>query len=347
LKLVLSGEVILSCDPDIGYLHRGVEKLVEGKRFISIIPFIDRLDYIAPVLQEHAYALAIEKALGVSPPARAVFIRAIFDELTRISSHIMSIGTSTFDLGCLSLFLYCLEEREKIMKIFEEVTGARMHLSYYVPGGVWSDITGESLKDISSFLDGLGGFLLSCEKMAFNNRIFMKRTKDVGVITSDDAKTFGLSGVNLRASGVDYDVRGLGLYGPYDSIGFKSIVLDDGDCYARVKLRFLEIEQSVKLIKECIKSIEHGEFCSISPRDLYVLKLPKGAITYSSVESPRGEFGVHMIVADNQISPARIHFKSPSFAHIQILRKLLIGRRIADVTAILGSIDFIMGCCDR
>jgi NADH-quinone oxidoreductase subunit D len=345
LKLVLSGEVILSCDPDIGFLHRGVEKLVEGKRFISIIPFIDRLDYLAPALQEHAYVLAIERALGISPPIRSIFIRTIFDELTRISSHIMSIGTSTFDLGCLSLFLYCLEEREKIMKVFEEVTGARMHLSYYVPGGVWSDITEESLGQICSFLDGLGEFMLACEKLAFANRIFMKRTKGNGIITIDDAKSFGISGVNLRASGVAYDVRKS--YGPYQEIGFETITLEEGDCYARAKLRFLEIEQSASIIKKCVRLMEPGEFCALSTRALYALKLPKGAITYSSVESPRGEFGIHMIVADNQMSPARIHFKSPSFAHIQILRKLLNGHRIADVTAILGSIDFIMGCCDR
>jgi NADH-quinone oxidoreductase subunit D len=343
----LSGEVILSCDPDIGYLHRGVEKLVEGKRFISIIPFVDRLDYMSSVFQEHAYVLTIEKALGVCPARRAVFIRTILDELMRISSHIMAIGTATFDLGCLSLFLYGIEEREKIMEIFEGVSGARMHLAHYIPGGVWSDLSEESVRRIGLFLDGIGAFLSLCERMALKNRIFMRRTKGVGVITTADAKIYGISGINLRASGVNYDVRQLNLYGPYKDLNFETITLEDGDCYSRIKLRFIEIKQSVDLIKKCIKMIEPGESCSMNTSGIHSLRIPRDTIVYSSVESPRGEFGVHMFVAGDQMSPYRIHFKSPSFAHVQLLKKLLIGQRIADVTAILGSIDFIMGCCDR
>jgi NADH-quinone oxidoreductase subunit D len=262
----------------------------------------------------------------------------------------MAIGTSTFDLGCLSLFLYGIEEREKIMDIFESVTGARMHLAYYVPGGVVADVSGEVFLRIQGFLDGLGEFLSATKKMALNNRIFMKRTKDVGVITRDMAVSSGISGVNLRASGVDYDIRKCdnpNQYGAYGELDFSTITLDEGDCYARTKLRFLEIIQSIDLIRQCIKVAEPGEVCALSIPSISALKVQTDKTIYVATESPRGEFGVHMIIKNDPQKPWRMHFKSPSFAHIQLLKKLLVGQRIADVAATLGSIDFIMGCCDR
>ncbi|MDR0942548.1 MAG: NADH-quinone oxidoreductase subunit D [Holosporales bacterium] len=343
LKLKMRGEEVVACEPEVGYLHRGVEKLVESKDFVSIIPYIDRLDYLSPVIQEHAYVLAIEKLLNITPPLRAIFIRTIFDELTRISSHIMGIGSMTFDLGCLSLFLYGFEEREKIMEIFEETTGARMHLAYYVPGGVSNDISDNVVQKISKFLDKINFYLDAVEKLALSNRIFIKRTKGIGKISPTQAVRNGLSGVNLRASGVEYDVRRSHPYGAYKLLKFTPITLTGGDCYDRMKLRFLEIKQSCDLIKQCLE---------LTPRETTLplhrkIKLPKNTIIYSSTETPRGEFGIHIITEEDQTKPYRMHFKSPSFAHIQFLKKLLVGVKIPDIAAILGSLDFIMGCCDR
>jgi len=366
LRLVLEmfGEEVVSCNPDIGYLHRAVEKIVESKKFLSIIPFLDRLDYLSPLLQEHAFVTLIEKVLKIKPPQRALFIRTIFDELTRISSHIMAIGSASYEIGCLSLFLYGFEEREKIMDIFEKTTGARMHLAYYIPGGVLSDINDEIIKDIHSFIDGLDFYFETVEKLALNNRIFRQRNKGIGCISSEFAISSGISGVNLRASGISYDVRKSNPYGAYEFINFEVITLKEGDCYSRNKLRYLEIKQSVDIIKQCLKLIEPGNVCNygyfsrIEERGtLYEvlhdnlfsrgIEIPLNTAVYSSVESPRGEFGIHMFTLKSQTTPYRMHFKSPSFTHIQALKNLLVGVNISDVTAILGSLDFLMGDCDR
>jgi len=364
LILKLSGETVRSCDPDIGYLHRGVEKIVESKKFLSIIPYMDRLDYLSPVLQEHAYVLGIEKALNIKVPKRALLIRVIFDELTRISSHIMGIGTMTYDLGCLSLHLYGFEEREKIMDIFEATTGARMHLSYYIPGGVLDDVSTDSLNAIKLFINNLKIYLSYVEKLALNNRIFQKRTKQIGIISKSQAIKNGISGVNLKASGIPYDVRSSKSYGGYKFLNFSPITLNDGDSYSRTMLRYLEIKQSAKIIKEALNILEPGEICSI---DLFEktenrnninelilafffsrgIELPPNTTIYSSIETPRGEFGVHIFTEKDKTKPYRLRFKSPSFASIQILKTLLVGVNVSDITAILGSLDFIMGCCDR
>lgn len=336
----------MACTPEIGYLHRGVEKLVESKNFLSIIPYMDRLDYLAPVIQEHAYVRAIEKLLSIKVPRRALIIRTIFDELTRISSHIMAIGCLTYDLGCLSLFLYGFEEREKIMDIFEATTGARMHLAYYIPGGVTDDVSRETLNAIKLFVNKLGLYMDAVKKLALDNRIFQQRTKGIGIIFKEIAIKNGLSGVNLRASGVAYDVRKSARYGIYNELTFKPITLPEGDCYARNMLRFLEIEQSVNLIKQCLGLIEPGEICSYN---CYTkgIKLPKDSIIYSSSETPRGEFGLHLFIGEGQTKPYRLRFRSPNFATIQLLKTLLVGHTLPDIPAILGSLDFIMGCCDR
>ena len=364
LILKLSGETVISCDPDIGYLHRGVEKLVESKKFLSIIPYIDRLDYLSPLIQEHAYVLALEKLLKLEVPKRAQLIRVIFDELTRISSHIMGIGSMTYDLGCLSLFLYGFEEREKIMDIFESVTGSRMHQAYYVPGGVFEDVSDDVLKMISRFIKGLKTYLNSVEKLALDNRIFQKRTQNVGTISKDFAIESGLSGVNLRASGIPYDIRSSLQYGAYETLQFTPITLSSGDSYARAKLRYLEISQSANLIEQCLDKIKPGPTCSfrhlekpkirnsieeITYSNLFTkgIELPANSTVYSAVETPRGEFGTHLFVEQDQHKPYRLRFKSPSFAAIQTLKSLLVGSSLPDVTTILGSLDFIMGCCDR
>lgn len=364
LILKLSGETVRSCDPDIGYLHRGVEKIVENKKFLSIIPYIDRLDYLSPAIQEHAYVMAIEKVLLLDVPQRALLIRVIFDELTRISSHIMAIGTMTYDLGCLSLHLYGFEEREKIMDIFEETTGARMHLAYYIPSGVVSDISNEVIDDINGFINNLNVYLDYVEKFALNNRIFKKRTKGVGIISKDLAIKSGISGVNLRASGVSYDIRSSNKYGAYKLLNFEPITLTDGDSYSRLLLRYLEIKQSVKLIQEALGLLEPGEINNPKffsrPIDLNTidelsnayffakgLELPRNSVIYSATETPRGEFGIHLITEKDGTKPYRMHFKSPSFMAIQLLKTLLVGVNLSDINAIVGSLDFIMGCCDR
>lgn len=356
LKLTMDGERIVKCEPVTGYLYRGVEKLVETKPFISIIPYIDRLDYLAPVISEHAYVLALEELLQIETPRRALIIRTIFDELTRISCHIMGIGCATYDMGLLSLFLYGFEEREAIMKIFDAVTGRRMHLTYYVPGGVVSDISDEHIIQIQAFISQLSNYLNKVEILALNSLIFKNRTKDIGIISYSLAQQFGISGVNMRSGGIDYDIRTVKPYGIYKEINFKPITLDQSDCYNRTYLRYLEIKQSIDIINQCLDLIEPGEWNIYKKYKHsdgtgyffnWKMKLPANSQVYKSVENSRGEFGVHLFTDEEQTHPFRLHFKSPSFAIVNMLRELLVGCELADVSIILGSLDFIMGDCDR
>ena len=355
LSLVMEGEEVIECEPIVGYLHRGVEKLVESRLFISVIPYIDRLDYLAPVISEHAYILAIEQLLQIQVPKRALVIRAIFDELTRISCHIMGIGCATYDMGLLSLFLYGMEEREKIISIFDNTTKHRMHLTYYIPGGVTNDLSDTIVQQIKEFIDNLDFYLTATEKLALNNRIFQRRTQNIGIITQDLAIRYGISGVNLRACGIDYDIRTTSPYGIYDKLDFKPILLDKSDCYNRTYLRYLEIKQSVYLIKQCLNILKPGDWCSYNKFDTknnefffnFRISLPENSCIYKAVENSRGEFGIHLFTDSCPIKPYRLHFKSPSFAIIQLLRELLQGTTLADISVILGSLDFIMGDCDR
>lgn len=364
LVLELRGEDVIKCEPVIGYLHRGVEKILESENYISGIPYMDRIDYLAPLLCEHAYILAIENALKLNVPKRALFIRMIFDELTRISSHLMAIGSSSYDIGCLSLFLYALEEREKIMEIFELVTGARMHLCYYIPGGVASDIDANSITMIEKFLDQIHTFLKEAEIFAFENPIYKKRYEGVGIISNKLAKEYGLTGVNARASGSGFDIRKIFPYAHYDLIKFHIPTSRVGDSYSRMKLRCLEIIESVSIIRQCIALMPSGSFKnSFIPEfeklndnaayqatyDLFYqrgFELPQGIHT-SFVESPRGAFGVTIVSDKNSCSPYRIKIKSPSFNHINILEKLAIGNSLQDLTTILGSLDFLVSESDR
>ncbi len=346
LKLTMDGERVANCKPITGYLYRGVERLVESKSFISIIPYIDRLDYLAPVISEHAYMLALESLLQIEVPRRALIIRTIFDELTRISCHVLGIGCATYDMGLLSLFLYGFEEREAIMKIFDAVTGHRMHLAYYIPGGVISDITDEHVMQIQLFINQLPEYLDKVERLALDSFIFKYRTKGVGVISQDMAKGFGISGVNLRSSGVNYDIRDIKPYGIYSELDFQSILLEQSDCYNRTYLRYLEIKQSIKLINRCLDLLEPGRYNN-GFNLLRNLRLPKHSIVYRSVENSRGEFGIHLLINDNLLHPFRLHFKAPSFSIVNMLRELLVDCELADISIILGSLDFIMGDCDR
>lgn len=370
LRLILKmrGETVISCIPDIGYLHRGVEKIVENKKWLSIIPFLDRLDYLAPLHAEHAYALALEAVLKINVPKRALFIRTIFDELTRISSHIMALGCAAHDLGMLSLFLYGFEEREKIMDIFEETTGARMHLNYYIPGGVFHDISDKAIEQINAFINNIGFYMEAVEIMALQNRIFQNRTIGIGVISQNMAVEYGLTGPNARASGLKRDLRKTNKYGVYKEISFDILTMRQGDCYARFKLRFEEIKQSISIIRQCIYKIpfgpvhdhyaihamNHKEALDNEIKEAVFsyffengIDVPKKSKVYRVVDGPRGDFGIFITTESEQTMPYRLRVRSPSFANLQILEELLIGTDISDVTAILGSLDFIMGDCDR
>ncbi len=368
LILKMQGETIKSCVADIGYLHRGVEKILENKKWLSITPFLDRLDYLAPLHTEHAYVIALESTLNIEVPERALYIRTIFDELTRIASHIMAIGCATHDIGMLSLFLYCFEEREKILKIFENTTGARMHLNYYVVGGLFNDITNNIIQQIMEFLSGIHEFLENVQVMALNNRIFKNRTVNIGTISKSMAVEYGLTGPNARASGLKTDIRQEKPYGAYRNISFETPTLDNGNCYDRFKIRYLEIIQSISIIQQCIKKLPDGpihnhiviqllnnkSLMHNTPKEAIYsyffengLDLPKKLKIYRSVEGARGEIGIFISVESERSKPYRMHIRSPSFPHIQILEQLLIGTQIADVPSILGSLDFLMGDCDR
>jgi NADH-quinone oxidoreductase subunit D len=251
----------------------------------------------------------------------------------------------TYDLGCLSLFLYSIEEREKIMDIFDEISGARMHQAYYVPGGVLCDLDQNAIELIETFINGLDKYYKIVHKLALDNRIFQSRTKRIGIISKEMAISSGLSGSNIRASGIDYDTRKQHPYGVYELLDFQTLVLQDGDSYSRVELRLLEIQQSADLVRGGLSNLPDGPYAAteFNPN----INVPTESRVYSSVEGPRGEFGIHMMTDMDGLHPHRLHFKAPSFGIVQLIPKLVIGSKLADCTAILGSLDFLLGDCDR
>lgn len=360
--LRMSGEIIDECRADIGYLHRSVEKLAEEQKWIQIIPFLDRLDYLAVATTEHVYAMAVEKLCDIVPTRRSLFIRVIFDELNRIASHIMAIGCQTHELGMLSVFLYSIEEREKIMKIFEIATGARMHFSYIVPGGVFHDICHEAIDLIKIFISNINEYLIKIEKMALNNKIFQKRTIGVGVIKESDIAEWALTGPIARASGIIKDIRKDKLYAIYDEINFNIVTDNNGDCYARMLVRYNEIKQSCTIIDQCIKMMPDGEPNAL--KEINAISHKKDGAMYSyfwfrgiqakqnskssaMVDGPRGNLGVWLETESEPSMPYRMHVRSPSFTHIQYLQKLLTGVTIQDAIAIAGSFDVSVSDCDR
>jgi NADH-quinone oxidoreductase subunit D len=343
----MRGETILSCVANVGYLPRGVEKIVESTKWVSITPFLDRLDYLAPSHTEHAYVTALECAMQIHVPERALYVRTIFDELTRIASHIMAVGCITHDIGMLSLFLYGFEEREKILEIFEISTGARMHLNNYIVGGLWHDLPKEAVSKTQAFIGGIDFYMEAVQTMALNNRIFKNRTVGIGTISQSVAVEYGLTGPNARASGVNIDFRKSTIYGAYEHLSFESLLFEEGDCYTRFKIRVLEIWQSISIIKQCLEKLPDGPINAISQAEAFELNLPAGSKIYRSVEGARGELGVFIMVDEDTTKPYRIHIRSPNFACVQLLEKFLAGIEIADVPAIIGSLDFVMGDCDR
>ena len=367
LILEMDGEVINKADPHIGLLHRGTEKLIEHKTYTQVVPYFDRLDYVSPMCQEHAFALSVERLLKCEVPIRAQYIRVLFSELTRILNHTLNIGTQGVDLGATTPLLWLFEEREKIMEFYERVSGSRMHANYFRPGGVAADLPDGLLEDIAIFNEQFVKQLADVETLLNNNRIWKQRLVGIGVVSQKQAMDWGFSGVMLRGSGVEWDLRKSNPYEVYDEIDFDVPVGKNGDCYDRYLVRIEEMYQSIRIIDQCIKKMPVGEVRSldmkISPpkrKDMKLsmeemihhfklytegYKVPAGEV-YAAVEAPKGEFGVYLY-ADGSNKPYRCKIKAPSFAHLQGLDFMSRGHLMADVVAILSSLDIVFGEVDR
>ncbi len=367
LVLEMDGEVIERADPHIGLLHRGTEKLIEYKSYVQAVPYFDRLDYVAPQNQEHAFALAVEKLLGLEVPPRAQYIRVLYAEIGRILSHILNVCSYAMDVGAMTPMLWGFEEREHLMEFCERVSGARMHMNYFRPGGVAFDMPSGLAEDIHGWADHFPSFVDDCETLLTENRIFKQRTVDIGVITADQALDWGFSGPNLRACGIAWDLRKAQPYDVYEKMEFGVVVGKHGDCYARYLMRMAEMRESVKIIKQCVDQMPGGPVKTddrkITPPSRAEMKhsmealihhfklftegyhVPAGE-TYTAVEAPKGEFGVYL-VSDGTNMPYRCKIRAPGFAHLQALELLSKGHMLADVVANIGSIDIVFGEIDR
>jgi NADH-quinone oxidoreductase subunit D len=367
LLLRLDGETVINAVPDIGYLHRGYEKIAENSTYHEFIPHTDRLDYLSPLSNNVAIALAIEKVAGVTAPPRAQYIRTILCELSRISSHLMAIGSIGIDLGAWTYWFYTYREREKLYDIFDIIVGARFTTSFTRIGGISHDITEEGISAIKNFLKEFPKILIECEKLLNRNNIFLQRTKGIGCISAKDAIEIGFSGPNLRASGVERDLRKDEPYLVYPELDFDIPIYLEGDSLARYLIRIDEIRESVKIIEQALEKLPDGPVLADDPRNVYPKKEkvykkmeelindfmlvnfgiapPPGEI-YSAIEAPKGELGFY-IVSDGSGYPWRLKIRSPSFCNVQALPKILKGALISDVVAIIGSIDPVMGECDK
>ncbi|GAB5046163.1 NADH dehydrogenase (quinone) subunit D [Thermodesulfovibrio sp. TK110] len=370
LILELEGEVIKKCTPYIGYLHRGVEKLSEDLTYVQSLPLTDRMDYISSMVNNVGFCIAIEKLVGINVPERAKFIRTIMSEMARICSHLVWIATHALDIGAMTVFLYAMRDRESLLELFEMVTGARLTVSYPRVGGVRCDVDNEFLDKLYKFVEEFPRKVEEYETLIDRNRVWLKRTKGVGVITAEDAINWGLTGPTLRGSGVYYDVRKFFPYDAYDKVDFKVPIGKNGDIYDRYKCRMLEFRQSVKIIKQCIEKLPKGDILAENALRIRMpespLKIDKKDIlfeiytddkqiqefiqkfteVYASVEAPRGELGFY-IVCDGSSKPYRMRVRAPSFVHAGVLPKLCEGSLVADVIANIGSIDIVLGECDR
>tara|TARA_Y100000590_G_scaffold318729_1_gene360660 strand:+ start:946 stop:2121 length:1176 start_codon:yes stop_codon:yes gene_type:complete len=367
LILELDGEIVEKIDPHIGLLHRGTEKLIEHKTYTQAIPYFDRLDYVAPMNQEHAFALAIEKMLNVEVPIRGQYIRILFCEIGRILSHLLNITTQALDVGALTPSLWGFEERETLMTFYERASGSRLHANYFRPGGVHKDLPTGLSDDIGLFCENFPKIIDDLETLLTDNRIFKQRNVDIGIVTKQEALDYSFSGVMLRGSGVPWDLRKSQPYECYKDFNFKIPIGKNGDCYDRYLCRIEEMRESVKIIKECIKKMPSGPVKSIdgkiTPPKREDLKnsmealihhfklfsegfrVPAGEI-YTAVEAPKGEFGVFLI-SDGSNKPYKCKIRAPGFSHLQSMDHLLKGHMLADVPAVLGSLDIVFGEVDR
>ena len=369
LRLVvdLDGERVERIDPHIGLLHRGTEKLIEHKTFLQSVPYFDRLDYVAPMNQEHAFALSVEKMLGIEVPKRGQYIRVLYSEIGRLLSHLLNITTQALDVGALTPPLWGFEEREKLMIFYERACGARMHAAYFRPGGVHQDLDQRLLDDIDAFCDPFLKVMDDIEELLTENRIFKQRNVDIGVVTVEDVHNWGLTGVMARGSGLAWDLRRSQPYEAYNDFDFKVAIGKNGDCYDRYLVRVEECRESVRIMKQCIANMPDGPVSStdgkiVPPKraemkqsmealihhfKLYTegFHVPEGEV-YAAVEAPKGEFGVYL-VADGSNKPYRCKIRAPGFAHLQALDYLSRDHMLADVSAILGSMDIVFGEVDR
>ena len=394
LVLEMNGEVIQSADPHIGLLHRGTEKLAETKPYNQSIGYMDRLDYVSMVCNEHGYVLAIEKLLKLTPPKRAQYIRAMFDEITRILNHLMWLGTHGLDVGAMTMFLYCFREREDLMDCYEAVSGTRMHATYYRPGGVYRDLPdvmpkfetsdkrkkkqvdqlnynreGSLLDFIESFTDRFPSCINEYETLLTDNRIWKQRTVNIAVIPPERAINLGFTGAMLRGSGVEWDLRKKQPYSVYSELDFDIPVGVNGDCYDRYLVRVEEMRQSNKIIQQCIKWLRENpgpvmtDDKKISPPQRMGMKddmeslihhfklftegycVPEGE-AYAAVEAPKGEFGVYL-VSDGANKPYRVKIRAPGFSHLSAMSEMVVGHMLADVVAVMGTMDVVFGEIDR
>jgi NADH dehydrogenase I D subunit len=367
LILELKGETVVKATPHIGLLHRGTEKLIEYKNYLQALPYFDRLDYVSMLSQEHTYCLAIENLTNCKIPERAKYIRVIFAEITRILNHLLAVGCHAMDVGAMTPMLWAFEEREKLMEFYERVSGARMHAAYFRPGGVHSDIPVGLLSDIYIFIEQFNIKLIEIEEMLNENRIWKQRLVDIGVVSSKDALDWGFSGVMLRGSGIDWDLRKNQPYEIYGKLAFDVPVGITGDCFDRYLIRIIEMKQSLRIISQCIDSIPTGVIKTsdnkICPPTKAEIKQSMEAIihhfkiytngisipsneTYLGTEAPKGEFGVYLI-SNNTNKPYRCKIKAPGFAHLQGLDHMSKGHLLADVVTIIGTQDIVFGEIDR
>ncbi len=371
VDLELDGETILKCTPHVGYLHRGFDKIAENRTYPQSLILTDRLDYIAAMANNVGYCVAVEKLLGISVPLRAKYIRTIVSEMSRISSHLLWLATHALDIGAMTVFLYCFREREVMLDLFEELCGARLTFSYPRIGGVRQDVTYNFVDVLQRFVADFPGHIEEYETLIDTNRIWLKRTVGIGVLSADEALELGLTGACLRGSGVDYDIRKHRPYDAYDLIDFEVPISDDGDIYARYRCRMEELHQSARIIQQCLDQLPPGPIISKDAPDLLMplhgkRKLAPGSSTYGtglirildekedlpqgdiyvSTEVPKGELGFYFI-SDGSGRPYRMHVRSPSFIHIGALPALVEGSMIADLIANIGTLDVVLGECDR
>jgi NADH-quinone oxidoreductase subunit D len=368
LVLELDGEVVERCDPHIGLLHRGTEKLMESRTYLQNLPYFDRLDYVAPMNQEHAWCLAIERLTGVQVPRRASLIRVLYSEIGRVLNHLLNVTTQAMDVGALTPPLWGFEEREKLMVFYERACGARLHAAYFRPGGVHVDLPPALLDDIDAWADAFPRVVDDLDTLLTENRIFKQRNADIGIVSPEDVQAWGYSGVMVRGSGMAWDLRRSQPYECYDEFDFKVPVGKNGDCYDRYLCRMAEMRESTSIIKQAVAKlrVEKGDVLArgkITPPKRAEMKtsmealihhfklytegfhVPAGEV-YAAVEAPKGEFGVYL-VADGTNKPYRAKIRAPGFLHLQSIDWMAKGHQLADVSAIIGTMDIVFGEVDR
>ena len=367
LVLEMDGEVVTRADPHIGLLHRGTEKLIEYKTYLQAVPYFDRLDYVAPMNQEHAFALAVEKLLGITVPPRGQYIRVLYSEIGRVLNHILNLTTFALDVGAMTPILWGFEERERLMEFYERASGARLHAAYFRPGGVHQDLPAGLLEDIAEFCRTFPQAIDHMEGLLTDNRIFRQRTVDIGVVTPEECYDLGFSGPMLRGSGVPWDLRRAQPYECYDELQFEIPVGKNGDCFDRYLVRIEEMRQSLRIMEQCIERMPEGpvsvENNKVTPPKRGEMKRSMEALihhfklytegyhvppgeTYTAVEAPKGEFGVYL-VADGSNRPYKCKIRAPGFAHLQAMDYMSRGHMLADTVALIGSMDIVFGEIDR